>query len=163
MKLIPSEKIELTTAFTTAEIEKLLMENIRQHKSYKASFNKEDTKSGYFIGHVYPNRFSCKKFTYQRNSFLPQVTGTFKETPQGTNVKINLKVDSFITIFLYLFITVIFCVFLVTLYMVTTQGSEPYIALIPLAILVIFTALPHIGFQLEKEHTIAELKRILTS
>lgn len=163
MKLIPSEKIELTTAFTTAEIEKLLMENIRQHKSYKASFNKEDTKGGYFIGHVYPNRFSCKKFTYQRNSFLPQVTGTFKETPQGTNVKINLKVDSFITIFLYLFITVIFCVFLVTLYMVTTQGSEPYIALIPLAILVIFTALPHIGFQLEKEHTIAELKRILTT
>lgn len=153
MKLIPSEKIELTTAFTTAEIEKLLMENIRQHKSYKASFNKEDTKSGYFISHVYPNRFSCKKFTYQRNSFLPQ----------GTNVKINLKVDSFITTFLYLFITVIFCVFLVTLYMVTTQGSEPYIALIPLAILVIFTALPHIGLQLEKEHTIAELKRILTT
>ncbi|KSA14974.1 hypothetical protein [Maribacter dokdonensis] len=153
MKLIPSEKIELTTAFTTAEIEKLLLENIREHKSYKVSYNKEDTKSGYFIGHVYPNGFSCKKFTYQRNSFLPQ----------GTNVKINLKVDSFITIFLYLFITVIFCVFLVTLYMVTTKGSEPYIALIPLAILVIFTALPHIGFQLEKEHTIAELKRILTS
>ena len=153
MKLIPSEKIELTTAFTTAEIEKLLLKNIREHKSYKVSFNKEDTKGGYLIGHVYPNGFSCKKFTYQRNSFLPQ----------GTNVKINLKVDSFIIIFLYLFITVIFCVFLVTLYMVTTQGSEPYIALIPLAILVIFTALPHIGFQLEKEHTIAELKRILTS
>ncbi|APA64904.1 hypothetical protein [Maribacter sp. 1_2014MBL_MicDiv] len=153
MKLIPSEKIELTTAFTTAEIEKLLMENIREHKSYKVSFNKEDTKSGYFIGHVYPNGFSCKKFTYQRNSFLPQ----------GTNVKINLKIDSFITIFLYLFNTVIFCVFLVTLYMVTTQSSAPYIASIPLAILLTFTALPHIGFQLEKEHTIAELKKILTS
>ena len=83
MKLIPSEKIELTTAFTTAEIEKLLIEHIREHKSYKVSFNKEDTKSGYFIGHVYPNGFSCKKFTYQRNSFLPQVTGTFKKnTPR---------------------------------------------------------------------------------
>tara|TARA_Y100000748_G_C15492742_1_gene487111 strand:+ start:2567 stop:2689 length:123 start_codon:yes stop_codon:yes gene_type:complete len=40
MKLIPSEKIELTTAFTTAEIEKLLLENIREHKSYKVSYNK---------------------------------------------------------------------------------------------------------------------------
>ncbi|WP_036152063.1 hypothetical protein [Maribacter forsetii] len=161
MKLIPSAKLDMTTSLSIEELEEYLRENIQQNRNYRiGSINKLNK---YFVGTVFPDHFKCKKFTYQQNSFLPQVTGIFLEAPQGTKVKINLKVDSFVTIFLYLFIAVIFCVFLVTLFMVTTQDSALYIALIPLAILIIFMALPHIGFHLEKEHTISELKKILSA
>lgn len=160
MKIIPSEKLELTTSLSMAELEGHLRENIQKHRSYSIGSIKKSNK--YFVGTVFPDHFKCKKFTYQRNSFLPQVTGIFQEEPKGTKIVITLKVDSFVSIFLILFYAFIICALFAFVYLISYQQIEPYYILVPIALLLLVFGIPHLGFHLEKESTITELKKILT-
>ncbi|WP_116770402.1 hypothetical protein [Maribacter litoralis] len=160
MKLIPSEKLELTTSFSVAELEEHLKENIQKHRSYKIGSIKKSNK--YFVGTVFPGHFKCKKFTYQRNSFLPQVTGIFYEEPTGTKVATTLKIDSFVSIFLILFYAFIICAIFATIYLASYQKIEAYFILVPIGLLLLVFGIPHLGFNLEKDSTITELKKMLT-
>ncbi|WP_456867220.1 hypothetical protein [Galbibacter sp. BG1] len=91
MKIISSNKIEITTVLSNQEVRKVLMENIQPKKGLRIGFRKpKDNKllEGFFE----QDRFEIQRIITGRNSFLPQIKGQIQPNINGTKLDADLIV-----------------------------------------------------------------------
>lgn len=160
MKIIPSNKIEITTVLSNQEVRKVLMENIRPKKGLTIGLRKpKDDKL--FEGFFKQNRFEIQRIITERNSFLPQIKGQIQPNIHGTKLVANLKVNTFVIVFMTFWLGGISLALVATVVGILKQGTNPFFAIVPLIMIAFGIGLVHFGFNSEKEKSINDLKRIL--
>ncbi|AFU69680.1 hypothetical protein P700755_002989 [Psychroflexus torquis ATCC 700755] len=160
MKIIPSDKIEILTTLSNPEVRKILTENIRAKKGLTIGFNKPK-ENKLFEGIFEQDRFEIQRIITGRNSFLPQIKGQIQSNINGTKLIANLKVNTFVIVFMIFWLTFIGFAFVMGIIGVVNQGTNPFLLIFPLIMIAFGIGLVHYGFNSEKEKSINDLKRIL--
>ena len=160
MKIIPSEKIVITTPLSKHEVKRILMENIRPKKGLTIGFNRTRNKE-LFEGDLTQDKFNIQRIITGRNSFLPQIKGQIQPNNNGTKLTANLKVHTFIIVFMIFWLTFVGFAFVMGIIGVIHQGTNPFMLILPLIMIAFGIGLVHYGFNLEKENSINDLNRIV--
>ena len=162
MKIIPSEKLELTTGFSNQEVRKILRENIRPKKGLTFGFNKpKDDKL--FEGIFEQDKFEIQRIIKGRNSFLPQIKGQIQTHINGTKLIIDLKIKGFVIIFMIFWLGFVSLALIGGIVGVLTQGTNPLTLILPLIMIAFGIGLVYFGFNNEKDKSINDLRRILNA
>lgn len=160
MKLVPSKKVMLVSPLSEDKVKGILEDVLRPRMHNTFSFNEAQNKT-LFKGFIEDNQFKIQRIINYRNSFLPQIHGQFKSSPNGTLIILHLKVQAFVLVFMSIWFSMVSVAFVATLIGVLIQNVQPFAILVPLFMLVFAFALVHFGFNKEEEKAILELRRIL--
>ncbi|MDN3725527.1 hypothetical protein QRD02_14170 [Aequorivita sp. SDUM287046] len=160
MKIIPSDKIEIITTLSNQEVRKILAENIRPKKGLKIGFNKSQEKE-LFEGNFEQDRFEMQRIITGRNSFLPQVKGQIQPYINGTKLVADLKVQTFVIVFMIFWLTFVGFAFIMGIIRVINQGTNPFLLIFPLIMIGFGIGLVNYGFNSQKDKSISDLNRII--
>ena len=160
MKIIPSDKIEILTSLSTQEVRKILAENIRPNKGLKIRFNKSQEKE-LFEGNFEQDRFEIQLIITGRNSFIPQIKGKIQPNINGTKLVADLKVRTFVIVFMLFWLTFVGVAFIMGIVGVINQGTNPVLLIFPLIMFGFGFGIVHYGFNSQKDKSIIGLKRII--
>ena len=160
MKIIPSDKIEIVTTLSNQEVRKIMAENIRPKKGFKIGFNKSSEKE-LFEGILNQDKFEIQRIITGRNSFLPQIKGQIQPNINGTKLIADLKVNTFVIVFMIFWLTFIGLAFVMGIIGIMNQGTNPFLLIFPLIMIAFGIGIVHYGFNSEREKSVNELKRIL--
>jgi len=160
MKIIPSDKIEILTTLSNQEVRKILTKNIRPKKGLKIGFNKSQEKE-LFEGNFEQDRFEMQRIITGRNSFLPQIKGKIQPNINGTKLVADLKVHTFVIIFMIFWLTFVGFAFIMGIIGVINQGTNPFLLIFPLIMIGFGIGLVNYGFNSQKDKSINDLKRII--
>ena len=160
MKIIPSEKIEFNTTLSISEVNNELRKNIQPKRGVRLGFSKKENDK-IFEGNHSNRKFDIQRVIYHRNSFLPQIKGTYKSSINGTKIIAELKLHGFVVVFMTFWLSGVSLALIVTIFGIVLQGTNPIAAIIPLIMLAFGFGLGHYGFNMEKENSINELKKVL--
>lgn len=140
MKLIPHDKFIIETFSAPEDVLQRINENTEPKKLFSLSSSK------YFNGSVSGSGFEVSKNISYRNSFLPVVEGNVETSEKGSNVKITMRLNSFVFFFMciWFFFVGIGCVAVVS----NLDGFSMH-ALIPFGMLVFGIVLVSGGFWFE--------------
>src|SRR5690606_30890891 len=83
MKIIPSEKIEFNTTLSITEVDNEVRKNIQPKRGIRIGFSKKENDK-VFEGNHSNGKFEVQRVIYHRNSFLPQIKGTYQSSVNGT-------------------------------------------------------------------------------
>lgn len=159
MKIIPSEKIEFNTALSITEVNNELRKNIQPKRGIRFGFSKKENDK-VFEGNHSNGKFEVQRVIYHRNSFLPQIKGTYQSSVNGTKVTAELKLHGFVVVFMTFWLSGVSLALIATIFGIITQGTNPIAVIIPIIMLAFGFGLGHFGFNMEKEKSIRELKKI---
>ncbi|WP_428740472.1 hypothetical protein [Tenacibaculum sp.] len=160
MKIIPSEKVEFKTTLSVTEVDNKLRENIQPKRGGRLGFSKKE-KDKVFEGNHTNRKFEIQRVIYHRNSFLPQIKGSYQSTVNGTKVIAELKLHGFVVVFMIFWLSGVSLALIATIIGIITQETNPIAIIIPLIMLAFGFGLSHYGFYMEKEKSINELKKVL--
>ena len=160
MKLIPKAKAEIISPLSKSEVENKLRENIQTTRGIGLSRSYQKNHKP-FRGTMEGNTFRIQRIISGKNSFLPQIAGTVSESANGTKILMELKIHVFVVVFMTLWMGGVTLGLVAGLYGMTTQGTNPFYILGPIALLAFAFGMAYYGFNSEKEKAITELKRIV--
>lgn len=137
---------------TKAEIIQILKENISEKRSIFYSSYDE-----FFNGKVFDDSFKIQKNISYRNSFLPIIIGTIKETENGSEISLKMRANRFVAgIMIFWFsIVILFC--LITPFL---KIEFPF-CLIPYLMLIFGILLVTIPTKIETKISIEKLEDLL--
>lgn len=136
------------------------MENIRITSGMKFGFHKpRDNKL--FEGVYEQDKFKIQRLVSGRNSFLPQIKGQIRSNGSGTKLIADLKVKMAVLVFMFFWLGFVFIAFLFTIVGIYEQGTNIFFVMVPVVMIAFGIGLPHVGFNMEEEKSIYDLKRIL--
>lgn len=164
MKFLPYKKFTFTTNLSPQEFHEMLIEKVDRRHPLIIWGNRATDKK--FEGKIYGLNFEIyKKITY-RNSFLPFIYGKMEPFLGGTIVNVTLKPNTFVLVFVSIWLGVVFLVNIVFLAIMvsnifTGKGFkfQPE-GLIPPAMLAFGFAIFSIGFWAEFNSTIDLFKKV---
>jgi hypothetical protein len=159
MKIIPSEKLEFNTTHSIIEVENKLKENIQPKRGVRFGFSKRENDK-VFEGNYSNGKFNFQRVIYHRNSFLPQINGTYRNTSGGTKIIAELKIHGVVVVFLVFWLCGVSLALIATVLGIIKQGTNPMFIIVPLIMLAFGVGLGHFGFNMEKEKSISELEKI---
>ncbi|MFD2697808.1 hypothetical protein ACFSQ0_07370 [Mesonia sediminis] len=160
MKIIPSDKIEIITTLSNQEVRKILAENIRPKKGLKIGFDKSHKKE-LFEGNFEQDRFEIQRIITGRNSFLPQIKGKIQPNINGTKLVADLKVHTFVIVFMLFWLTFVGFAFIMGIIGVINQGTNPILLIFPLIMIGFGIGLVHYGYNSQKDKSITDLEKII--
>lgn len=160
MKLIPSDKIEILTILSYKEVRKVLTDNIRPKRVFKIGFNQSKGKE-LFEGEFKQDTFDIQRIISGRNSFLPQIKGEIQSDISGTRLVLDLKINTFVVVFMIIWLTFVLFGFVMGIIGVINQGINPFLLIFPLIMIGFGIGLLHYGYNSQKDKSIADLKRII--
>lgn len=163
MKFIPAVKIELTTLLPPQEVRKLLLESIQPKEIPSFSFKRPKTIKS-FEGYFHEDRFQIQRIITGRNSFLPQITGYIKPHLNGTKLVAELKLQSFVVVFMIAWLSILSLGLVLTVVgSFRNNDSEPSFILIPVFMILSGIGMAYFGFNTEKKKAISSIKRIISA
>ncbi|SHF35155.1 hypothetical protein [Chryseobacterium vrystaatense] len=155
MKYLPFERIIYRTNLSEQEVVKRLSDFIEPKKF---SWGKKTTKE--YEGFVTNSSFEINRIIDYRNSFLPQISGTFKENNGVTQIEVTMKLHVLVLVFL-----IVWCGFALLFLIgmgVAVGIAEEKISLvlfIPVFMLLFVYALTMFGFKSESKKSREFLKK----
>jgi len=160
IKIIPSDHIEISTSLSKTEVNKKLQKNIQAKRAFEFRLTPPKNQK-FFEGKLEGNNFQIQRIISGRNSFVPQIKGSFKESVTGTKITMDLKIHGFVIAFMALWLSGVGLALLGILYGVITQGIDPLLAIGPIIMFAFGIGLVHFGYKLEKEKSISVLKKLV--
>ena len=160
MKIIPSDRIEIISHLSKTEVEKRRRENIQPKRGLELRLIRPKNQKA-FEGTLFGNNFQVQRVINGKNSFLPQIKGTFNESTNGTKILMDLKIHGFVIGFMAFWLGGVVLALVGTIYGIVTQGTNPLFAIAPLIMFAFGIGLAYFGFNSEKEKSISEMKRIV--
>lgn len=158
-KFLPIENIVYKTKLSKEQIVQKLTDNIEAEKSF--GFGAHNfTYSKPYIGRIVGNIFEIKRAISYRNSFLPQIKGEIYSDFDGTKIKVNMKPNTFVLVFMTIWFGGVFIGCLATTFALFTQKFSPFF-LIPFGMLIFGIALLFGAFKTESTTSKKDLLRIL--
>ena len=157
-KYLPLENIIYITKLSKDQVIQKLNENVEAEKSVSfGSFNLSYSKPYY--GKINNYNFEIKRAISYNNSFLPQIKGEVYSDFDGTRIKVNMKLNSYVSAFISIwFVGVLFGCIVVN-FALFTQDFTPFF-LIPFGMLLIGIALVYGAFKTESSTSKSDLMRI---
>lgn len=162
MKLIPSKRVQLITALSQEKVKNILNEVIKPKKSAVLNLGKSKSNA-LFEGVLSEDQFRIQRIINYRNSFLPEITGHFNSSLNGTKIDLNFKIQPFALIFMGIWFGILSMALIAILVGVFAQGANPMAILAPLIMLIFGFALVYFGFHKEVAKGISSLRRILNA
>lgn len=151
--LFKSTLYKIETQLTEEVVYKILSENT--DKKRIRLFSKSNFE---FEGTVYKDHFKFEKVITGRNSFNPMIIGKFHKNVNGkTEIEFTLKINSFVSIFLYLLLAI-----------VVTSGISSILFIKEWSFAVgVLIAMPlfgftiyYMGFNMAKDNILTAFKRL---
>ncbi|MCT2406680.1 hypothetical protein NZD88_03800 [Chryseobacterium antibioticum] len=143
MKYLPFERIIYRTNLSEQEVITRLSGFVEPKKF---SFGKTSTKE--YEGSVNDNSFEINRIISNRNSFLPQISGTIQKNNYGTQIGVTMKLHVFVFLFL-----VGWCgfamLFLISVCMTQQKVSGDFFG--PILMLLFVYGLTMLGFKTESK------------
>jgi len=127
--------------------------------SLNTAFRKQNDRKAY-EGQVDRDGFKIQRVIQYRNSFLPQITGTFKRGRTGNEVHVKLKLNLFVLIFICLWMGGVTVACLSTLFISNIAGGLGYFSLIPFGMLLFGYLLTTLAFSYEAKKSEKDLLEI---
>jgi hypothetical protein len=154
MKYLPFEHIIYRTNLSKREVITRLSDCMETKKN-SFTFNNKSTKE--YEGFIDDHHFEINRIIRNRNSFLPQISGSIQENNHETQIEVKMKLHVLVLIFL-----VFWC--LSTLFFLTTVliavEKISLDVLIPVGMLLFAYALTMFGFKTESIQSKDNLKKI---
>lgn len=160
MKFNPSVTIELTTLLSLEEVRKVLLENIQPKQIKTFSFSPQKNHKS-FEGYFHQDHFQIQRIIKGRNSFLPQINGHIAPHINGTKLIAELKLPSFVLVFMTLWVGAISIGFILSVFGSFSHDKDSSFIIIPLLMVVFGISMAYFAFTTEKNKAISELKKIL--
>jgi len=155
---LPFENIILTTKLSKEQTFIRLTDNIEAEKSF--GFGSHNTTySKPYIGQIIGDNFEIKRAISYRNSFLPQIKGKVYSEFDGTKIKVNMKPQDFVLVFMTIWFGGVFIGCVATIFALFTQEFTPFF-LIPFGMLLFGIALLYGAFKTESSTSKKDLTRI---
>lgn len=148
MKLLPKENITYKTKLKEVEIINRLYNLINfENELFEDLF--ENITINKYEGEISGNTFNIKRYKLTRENFLPRISGVITNDFDGTTIQVKMKLNTLITVFLYVWsfiYGIIFVVFTIKSFI----DLEIYIwSVISLVMLIFAYASAMIGFKYE--------------
>ncbi|MBV2196997.1 MAG: hypothetical protein KUL78_10910 [Flavobacterium sp.] len=162
-KILPSKSLVYHSFLTKEELLERLRDAIETERLHDLnSRNKMESKP--YFGEIQNSLFKIRRVIDYRNSFLPQINGEIIEDENGTKIKVEMKLISFVKFFMIIWFS--FCAFfglilLVLIFDNDSKSSSGFSILIPIFMLIFATFLVSSGFESESEKSIKDLEEIL--
>lgn len=157
-KFLPIENIVYITKLSKEQTIQKLTENIEAEKSFGFGANNY-TYSKPYIGRVTGGNFEIKRAISYRNSFLPQIKGEVYSEFDGTKIKVNMKPQAFVLVFMTIWFGGVIIGCIATTFALFTQEFTPAL-LIPFGMLLFGFALLYGAFKTESSISKNDLMRI---
>ncbi|MFP3598116.1 hypothetical protein [Chryseobacterium sp. SIMBA_029] len=154
MKYLPFEHIVYTTNLSKRDIIKRLSDCMETKGSGFTSNNKS-TKE--YEGFIDDHHFEMNRIIRNRNSFLPQISGSIQENNNETQIEVKMKLHVFVLIFLVFWCS--FILFFLTTILIAVEKIS-FDVLIPIGMLLFAYALSMFGFKTESMRSKEDLKKI---
>ncbi len=154
--MLPYKNIILISDLKIQELKSNLSNSVIPIKFFR--FYKKPSEE--YQGKIIDNTFKIQRINGYRNSFLPQIKGSFVDKQSHREIHIKMR----LLLYVYFFI-IILCIFMFMLYLeniipLISQGKFEIILLIPAAMtLLIFLTLV-LAFKYESEKSIDDFKKI---
>lgn len=127
--LFKNKTYQITTNLSEQEVFKILNDNTEE-KRIRFSKSKYE-----FEGIVYKDHFNLMKTISGRNSFNPQIIGHFNTNDNKTIIVYNLELNSFVSIFFIVWISIVALFFIISLFQIITNGIHNFLPLISIPML----------------------------
>ena len=113
---LPVESYILTTKLSVDEVRARIQQNTSPKKDM-GFFAPKNNSSKPYEGSITSNSFKISRIINYTNSFLPIITGTISSYAGRTEVKINMRLASFVKIFVLIFMGLIGVALIVHLFL----------------------------------------------
>lgn len=158
-KILPLEKLILSTRLSKAQVIEKLNENVEPEKSLGFGSSNFSYKKAY-IGKIDGDRFEIKRAINYRNSFLPLIKGTVNSEIGRTKIEISMKPNDFVIAFMGIWFGGVSIACIASIHVIMTQEFNPFL-LIPFAMLLFGIALILAAFKTESSKSKKDLLAIL--
>jgi hypothetical protein len=159
MKFLPLEEITYKTKLNENEIIKRLSDNMEPLKANRfRNFSNRYLKP--YQGQINGHMFEVKRIITYRNSFLPRINGIISSDPDGTIIKVKMRLHVFIIVFMCCWFSavIIGCIAAIA-YAIDSPKLSPF-ALIPLIMLIGGYVMTMGGFKSESAKSKKDLQKI---
>ena len=156
-KFLLSENILYKTKLTKEQAINKLADNIEEDKSTFLAIYNDYSKP--YIGVVNKYKFEIEKVITYRNSFLPIITGEVFSNAEGTEIKVNMQLHSFVLVFMMIWLGGASFACLTSLYLMF-NGEFSLGIFVPFGMLLFGILLSFGGFRTESKNGIEDLKQI---
>lgn len=158
-QFLPIENILYKTRLSKEEAIKRLSDNVEKQQSFGLAAHKHSYSKPY-IGNVYGNSFEIKRAINYKNSFLPNIKGEIFSDYEGTKIRVTMKPESFVFVFMAIWFGGVAIGCVVTTFALFSQAFSPFF-LIPYGMLVFGIVLLFGAFKTETKTSRTDLQRIL--
>lgn len=158
MKYLPFEHLIYKTDLSEKEAIKKLSDCIETKRS-GFIFNRTSTKE--YEGFIDGNSFEINRIIKNRNSFLPQITGTIQNNTYETQIEIKMRLSWFVLVFMIFWCSFVMLFLVVFLAIAFTQAGKISGGIfIPVSMLAFAYLLTMFGFKSESKKSKEDLKKI---
>ena len=116
-----------------------------------------------YTGQIYPSHFKiCPGKNYNRNSFLPVITGTVTEREEGCAVDIVMRLHMFVCLFMAVWFGGLFLFLLLVLLDVIIKGFDDMLFIVfPIFMIICAQIIMRRGFYGPARKALVELKELI--
>lgn len=97
MQLLPYDSFTIQSQESLSEVVGRLEAQIEARKTFRSYFSRNHAP---YEGRIDSTGFEISRIIHYRNSFLPTIRGQFESLPNGTIIKVTMRVHPFVTAFL---------------------------------------------------------------
>jgi len=167
-KYLPFENYVLTTKLPTLEVLKRITDNIEPRQGFTiSSFNRKYAKP--YTGHINGLTFTMSRNINYRNSFSPIITGQIETFLGETQIKVKMRLVSFVLVFISFWLGVVglVCIGMIIAGLsqfkqILQNGFSPAV-LIPFGMFAFGCLLTILPFKYESKTSIQFLSKLLDS
>ncbi|MCJ7935297.1 MAG: hypothetical protein MUW56_17145 [Chryseobacterium sp.] len=154
MKYLPFERITYRTNLSEQEIITKLSGFVEPKKF---GFGRNPIKE--YEGSVDNNRFEINRIIKNRNSFLPQISGTIQKNNDGTQIEVTMKLHAFVFFFLIVWCSLALFFFICLCVRDIRDKEISVDFFLPLFMLLFVYALTMLGFKMESKKSKEYLRK----
>lgn len=159
MKFLPTESVTFKTKLKEDEIISRLSQILEPEKFIRSGLlGSSNTKP--YEGKITGNNFSIKRIINYRNSFLPRILGTVEKDIQGNSIKVKMRLQIFVIIFIIVWCSGAFMgLFFITKNVIANKGFDPWFFM-PIGMLLLVYVLIIAAFKYESRKAKNDLKTL---
>ncbi len=148
MIFLPTETLTFKTKLKQDEIISRLSQSVEPEKLIRSGlFGSANTKP--YEGKITGYTFSIKRIIKYRNSFLPRILGSVEQDIQGTSIKVKMRLQIFVIVFLIVWCSGAFIgLFFIAKNVVISKQFDPWLFM-PIGILLLVYILALAAFKYE--------------
>ena len=162
MIFLPYDKIDITTKLTDKQIVSRLRGITDTDKKFSFKKLLSSTDKTYF-GTIRDNKFEIKRIIYYQNSFLPISFGSFEKTINGSTIRIKMRMNMVVNIFLSIICLGLLFFSIAFLLYADKSDNKAITRFIPLIMLFIIYILVMLFYKLESKKAKRDLIELLSA